>query len=69
MVCLLVYHFPFDISVCKFKQKELCGEANITNQIFVSTLVPRWTKEKRKGRQGKGQNTQKPNSPHQNPTS
>ena len=25
---LQVYHFPFDISVCKFKKKELWGEAN-----------------------------------------
>jgi len=33
-VRLPVYHFPFDISVCKFKKKELCGEAN---KVF---LVP-----------------------------
>ena len=25
---LPVYHLPFDISVCKFKKKEMCGEAN-----------------------------------------
>ena len=31
----------------------------VTNQIFVSTLVPRRTKEKRKkNKKGKGQNTQ-----------